>query len=55
MIVYGVESQFSEDQLPKQTLWNYMKTIAEEMPRLRNRAKMAIKQAQEKMKNAYPI
>ncbi len=32
-----------------------MKTIAEEMPRLRNRAKMAIKQAQEKMKNAYPI
>ena len=32
-----------------------MKNMAEEMPRLRNRAKMAIRRAQIKMKNAYPV
>ncbi len=32
-----------------------MKNMAEGMPRLRDRAKMAIRCAQIKMKNAYPV
>ncbi len=55
MIVHGIEPQFPGDQLPRQTLWDHMKNMAEGMPRLRDRAKMAIRRAQEKMKNAYPV
>ena len=32
-----------------------MKNMADGMPRLRDQAKMAIRRAQEKMKNAYPV
>ncbi len=55
MIVHGIEPQFPGDQLPKQTLWDHMKNMAEGMSRLRDRAKMTIRRAQIKMKNAYSI
>ncbi len=55
MIVHGIEPQFPKDQLTKQTLWDHMKNMAEGMPRLRDRAKMTIRRAQIKMKNAYPM
>src|SRR6266542_1505876 len=55
MIVHGIEPQFPEDQLSKQTLWDHMKNMAEGMPRLHDQAKMAIRRAQIKMKNAYPV
>ncbi len=45
MIVYGIQSQFPADQFQPQNLWDRMTQIVEGLPRLRDRAKMAIKRA----------
>ena len=45
MIVYGIQSQFPADQFQPQNLWDCMTQIVEGLPRLRDRAKMAIKRA----------
>src|SRR6266498_2812333 len=55
MIVYGIQPQFPADQFQPQNLWDRMMQIVEGLPRLRDRAKMAIKKAQQSMKNAYPV
>ena len=55
MIVYGIQPQFPADQFQPQNLWDRMMQIVEGLPRLRDRAKMAIKRAQQSMKNAYPV
>ena len=54
MIVYGIQLQFPADQFQPQNLWNRMMQIMEGLPRLHDHAKMAIKRAQQSMKNAYP-
>src|SRR6266540_2987465 len=55
MIVYGIQPQFSADQFQSHNLWDRMMQIVEGLPRLRDRAKMAIKRAQQSMQNAYPV
>ncbi len=45
MIVYGIQPQFPADQFQPQNLWDRMMQIVEGLPRLRDRAKMAIKKA----------
>ena len=55
MIVYGIQPQFPADQFQPQNLWDRMMQIVEGLPRLRDRAKLAIKKAQQSMKNAYPV
>ncbi len=55
MIVYGIQSQFPADQFQPQNLWDRMMQIVEGLPRLHDRAKMAIKKAQPSMKTAYPV
>src|SRR6266540_1687251 len=55
MIVYGIQPQFPADQFQPQNLWDRMMQIVERLPRLHDRTKMAIKKAQQSMKNAYPV
>src|SRR6266540_2935225 len=55
MIVYGIQPQFPVDQFQPQNLWDRMMQIVKGLPRLRERAKMAIKRAQQSMKNAYLV
>ena len=55
MIVYGIQPQFPADQVQPQNLWDRMMQIVEGLPRLRERAKMAIKRTQQSMKNTYPV
>ena len=55
MIIYGIQPQFSADQFQPQNLWDRMMQIVKGLPRLRDRAKMAIERAQQSMKNAYPV
>ncbi len=45
MIVYRIQSQFPADQIQPQNLWDRMTQIMKGLPRLRDRAKMAIKRA----------
>ncbi len=55
MIVYEIQPQFLADQFQPQNLWDRMMQIVKGLPRLRDRAKMAIKKAQQSMRNAYPV
>jgi len=55
MIVYGIQPQFPADQFQPQNLWDRMMQIVKGLPRLRDRAKLAIKRAQQSMKNAYLV
>jgi len=55
MIVYRIQPQFPADQFQPQNLWDHMMQIVKGMPRLRDRAKRAIKRVQQSMKNAYPM
>ena len=43
MIVYGIQPQFPADQFQPQNLWDHMMQIVERLPRLCDRAKVAIK------------
>ncbi len=45
MIIYGIQPQFPADLCQLQNLWDRMMQIVEGLPRLRDRAKMAIKKA----------
>ncbi len=45
MIVYRIQPQFPADQFQLQNLWDRIMQIVEELPRLRDRIKMAIKRA----------
>src|SRR6266540_4052006 len=55
MIVYGIQPQFPADQFQPQNLWDRMMQIVEGLSRLHDRAKIAIKRAQQSMKNAYSV
>ncbi len=55
MIVYEIQPQFSADQFQSHNLWDRMMQIVKGLPRLCDRAKMAIKRVQQSMKNAYPV
>src|SRR6266540_4226941 len=55
MIVYGIQPQFPVDQFQSQNLWDRMMQIVKGLPKLCDRAKMAIKRAQQSMKNTYPV
>jgi len=55
MIVYGIQPQFPADYFQPQNLWDRMMQIVEGLSRLHDRAKIAIKRAQQSMKNAYSV
>ncbi len=55
MIVYEIQPQFSADQFQPQNLWDHITQIVKGLPRLCNQAKMAIKRAQQSIKNAYLV
>jgi len=55
MIIYGIQPQFPADQFQPQNLWDRITQIVEGLSRLRDRAKMTIKRAQQSIKNAYPV
>ena len=45
MIIYEIQPQLPADQFQLQNLWDHMMQIVDRLPRLRDRAKMAIKRA----------
>ena len=45
MIVYRIQPQFPADQVQPQNLWDRMMQIVKGLPRLHDRAKMAIERA----------
>ncbi len=55
MIVFRIQPQFSADQFQPQNLWNCMMQIVKRLPRLCDHVKIAIKRAQQSMKNAYSV
>ena len=55
MIIYEIQPQFPADQFQPQNLWDCMMQIVKGLPRLCDRAKIAIKRTQQSMKNAYPM
>ncbi len=55
MIIYEIQPQLPADQFQLQNLWDCMMQIVKGLPRLCERAKIAIKRAQQSIKNAYSV